>query len=75
MRRKSKGPTRHRTAFDGLLLLPDGRGAVGDVEQLIRFVHRVGDRGEFHVRVAVDAPGANATAVDITITRCDNGSE
>jgi hypothetical protein len=32
--------------FDGLLLLPDGRITVGDVEQQTRFVHRVGDRGQ-----------------------------
>lgn len=57
------------TVFDGPLLLPDGRIAVGDVEQLTRFVHRVGDRGEFDVRVAVDSPGPGAGAIDITITR------
>ncbi|MFG3046186.1 hypothetical protein ACGFZR_14820 [Streptomyces sp. NPDC048241] len=57
------------TVFDGSLLLSDGRIAVGDVEQLSRFVHRVGDRGEFDVRVAVDSPGANAGAIDVTITR------
>ncbi|MFB7313394.1 hypothetical protein [Streptomyces sp. NPDC056192] len=32
------------------------RVAVGDVEQLTPFVCRVGDRGEFKVRVAVDSP-------------------
>lgn len=57
------------TVFDGLLLLPDGRLAIGDVEQLTRFVHRVGDRGEYRVRVAVDSPGANARAIDVTIVR------
>ncbi|MFI8094005.1 hypothetical protein ACIF9R_37865 [Streptomyces sp. NPDC086080] len=57
------------TVFDGSLLLPDGRIAVGDVEQLTRFVHRVGDRGEFNVRVAVDSPGPDAGAIDITVTR------
>lgn len=57
------------TVFDGSLLLPDGRIAVGDVEQLTRFVYRVGDRGEFNVRVAVDSPGRNASAIDITFTR------
>ncbi|MFI1352858.1 hypothetical protein ACH4TV_04620 [Streptomyces sp. NPDC020898] len=57
------------TVFDGLLLLPDGRIAIGDVEQLTRFAHRVGDRGEFRVRVAVDSPGPDAGAIDITITR------
>lgn len=57
------------TVFDGSILLPDGRMAVGDVEQLTRFVYRVGDRGEFNVRVAVDSPGANAGAIDATITR------
>ncbi|MFE9921068.1 hypothetical protein ACFYQA_05670 [Streptomyces sp. NPDC005774] len=57
------------TVFDGSLLLPDGRIAVGDVEQLTRFVHRVGDRGEFNVCVAVDSPGPDASAIDITIAR------
>ncbi|WP_198536389.1 hypothetical protein [Streptomyces resistomycificus] len=57
------------TVFDGSLLLPDGRIAVGDVEQLTRFVHRVGDRGEYDVRVAVNSPGPDADAIDITITR------
>ncbi|MCX5327919.1 MULTISPECIES: hypothetical protein [unclassified Streptomyces] len=57
------------TVFDGSLLLPDGRIAVGDVEQLTRFVHRVGDRGECNVRVAVDSPGPDAGAIDITIAR------
>ncbi|QIQ04490.1 hypothetical protein [Streptomyces liangshanensis] len=57
------------TVFADSLLLPDGRIAVGDVEQLTRLVHRVGDRGEFDVHVAVDSPGADASAIDITITR------
>ncbi|WP_406408709.1 hypothetical protein [Streptomyces sp. NBC_01643] len=57
------------TVFDGSLLLPDGRITVADVEQLTRFVYRVGDRGEFKVCVAVDSPGANARAIDVTITR------
>ncbi|MGW1215224.1 hypothetical protein ACWDR3_06455 [Streptomyces sp. NPDC001002] len=57
------------TVFDGSLLLPDGRIAVGDVEQLTRFVYRVGDRGEFRVRVAVDSPGADARAIDVTIVQ------
>lgn len=56
------------TVFDGPLLLPDGRIAVGDVEQLTRFVHRVGDRGQFNVRVAVNTPGTDASAIDIVIT-------
>ncbi|MCX4654841.1 hypothetical protein NJO91_32190 [Streptomyces microflavus] len=60
------------SVFDGSLLLSDGRIAVGDVEQLTRFVHRVGDRGEFNVRVAVDSPGPDASAIDITITRPSN---
>ncbi|MFJ9250657.1 hypothetical protein [Streptomyces sp. NPDC101776] len=57
------------TVFDGSLLLPDGRITVGDVEQLTRFVYRVGDRGEFRVRVTVDSPGADARAIDVTIVR------
>lgn len=56
------------TVFDGTLLLPDGRIAVGDVEQLTRIVHRVGDRGQFDVRVAVNTPGPDACAIDIVIT-------
>lgn len=55
------------TVFDGPLLLPDGRIAVGDVEQQTRFVHRVGDRGQFKVRVAVNTPGPDANAIDIVI--------
>ncbi|MEV7144816.1 hypothetical protein [Streptomyces tauricus] len=67
---ESEGPDpKFTTVFDGFLLLPEGRIAVGDVEQLTRFVHRIGDRGEFAVRVAVDSPGANASAIDIAITR------
>ncbi|MGV9337705.1 hypothetical protein [Streptomyces sp. NPDC003688] len=57
------------TVFDGSLLLPDGRFAVGDVEQVTRFVHRLGDRGEYRVRVAVDSPGADARAIDVTFHR------
>ncbi|MCX5321845.1 hypothetical protein [Streptomyces sp. NBC_00120] len=57
------------TVFDGSLLLPDGRIAVGDVEQLTRLVYRVGDRGEFKVHVAVDSPGADARVIDVTIIR------
>lgn len=67
---EAEGPDPDFTAvFDGSLLLPDGRIAVGDVEQLTHFVHRVGDRGEYGVRVAVDSPGPDAGAIDITITR------
>ncbi|MEU6243079.1 hypothetical protein [Streptomyces sp. NPDC047024] len=57
------------TVLDGSLLLPDGRLTVGDVEQLTRFVHRLGDRGECRVRVAVDSPGADARAIDVTCHR------
>ncbi|MFD3377594.1 MULTISPECIES: hypothetical protein [unclassified Streptomyces] len=67
---EAEGPDPDFTAvFDGSLLLPDGRIAVGDVEQLTRFVYRVGDRGEYNVRVAVDSPGPDAGAVDVSITR------
>ncbi|MFE7853355.1 hypothetical protein [Streptomyces sp. NPDC057403] len=70
---EAEGPNpEFTTVFDGSLLLPDGRIAVGDVEQLTRFVHRVGDRGEFNVRVAVDSPGPDASAIDITVTRPSN---
>ncbi|WP_406457222.1 hypothetical protein OH768_25270 [Streptomyces sp. NBC_01622] len=54
------------TVFDGSLLLPDGRIAVADVEQMTRFVHRLGDRGEYDVHVAVDSPGPDAGAIDVT---------
>ncbi|MCX4613080.1 MULTISPECIES: hypothetical protein [Streptomyces] len=57
------------TAFNGSLLLPDGRIAVGDVEQLTQFVYQVGDHGEFKVHVAVDSPGADARVIDVTIIR------
>ncbi|MFF1839831.1 hypothetical protein ACFVXE_37560 [Streptomyces sp. NPDC058231] len=57
------------TVFDGSVLLPDGRIAVGDAEQLTRFVYRVGDRGKFKVHVAVDSPGADARVIDVTIIR------
>ncbi|MFJ6436879.1 hypothetical protein [Streptomyces sp. NPDC091416] len=53
------------TVFEGTLLLSDGRIAVGDVEQQTRFVHRVGDRGQFNVRVAVNSPGPGTSAIDI----------
>ncbi|MCX5085459.1 hypothetical protein [Streptomyces sp. NBC_00401] len=57
------------TVFDDSLLLPHGRIAVGHVEQLTRFVYRVGDRGEFKVHVAVDSPCADARVIDVTIIR------
>ncbi|MDA5146939.1 hypothetical protein PEM37_36105 [Streptomyces sp. AD681] len=38
-------------------------------EHLTRCVHRVGCRGEFNVRVAVDSPGPDTGAIDITVTR------
>ncbi|WP_405808968.1 hypothetical protein OG524_03230 [Streptomyces sp. NBC_01520] len=55
------------TVCDGPLLLPDRRIAVGDVEQQTRFVHGVGDRGQFNVRVPVITPGPDANAIDIVI--------
>ncbi|MFD7403328.1 hypothetical protein ACFV7R_11775 [Streptomyces sp. NPDC059866] len=57
------------TVFDGQLLLDNGRLAVGDVEGLTRFVHQVGDRGAWNVRVAVDRPGWDARAIDVTVSR------
>ncbi|MYS11088.1 hypothetical protein GTW71_32715 [Streptomyces sp. SID6041] len=41
--------------------------ARGDVEPQPRFVHRVGDRGQFSVRVAVNTPGTEADALDIVV--------
>jgi hypothetical protein len=57
------------TVFDGQLLLDNGRLAVGDVEGLTRFVYQVGDRGAWNIRVAVDNPGWDARAIDVTISR------
>lgn len=54
--------------FSGPLLLPDGRFAVADVEQLTRFVHRAGDPGYYAVRVTADSPGPEATRIDVTIS-------
>ncbi|MFF7881778.1 hypothetical protein ACH40F_16390 [Streptomyces sp. NPDC020794] len=69
--REANGPSganpMFATVFDGQLLLPDGRLAVGDVEGLTRFVRLVGDRGTWNVRVAVDNPGWDARAIDVTI--------
>lgn len=57
------------TVFDGQLLLSDGRMAIGDVEGLTRFVRLLGDRGPWNVRVAVDVPGWEARAMDVTVGR------
>ncbi|MFF3468200.1 hypothetical protein ACWCQN_40860 [Streptomyces sp. NPDC001984] len=57
------------TVFDGQLLLDNGRLAVGDVEGLTRFVYQLGDRGAWNVRVAVDKPGWDARAIDVTVGR------
>ncbi|WP_329167125.1 hypothetical protein OHB49_43585 (plasmid) [Streptomyces sp. NBC_01717] len=57
------------TVFDGSLLLLDGCIGGVDVEQSTRYVYRVGNRSEFKVRVAVDSPGADDQASDVTITR------
>ncbi|MEU7056749.1 hypothetical protein [Streptomyces sp. NPDC046197] len=57
------------TVFDGQLLLDNGRLAVGDVEGLTRFVYQLGDRGTWNVRVAVDKPGWDACAIDVTVGR------
>jgi hypothetical protein len=60
------------TVFDGQLLLSDGRMAIGDVEGLTRFVRLLGDRGPYNVRVAVDVPGRDARAIDVTVGRPDS---
>ncbi|MFD7912307.1 hypothetical protein ACFV30_16510 [Streptomyces sp. NPDC059752] len=55
------------TVFDGQLMLPDGRLVIGDVMGESRFVKLLGTPGRRHVRVAVDAPGWSASAVDIMV--------
>ncbi|MFB7107291.1 hypothetical protein [Streptomyces hydrogenans] len=62
----------YTTIFDGQLSLSDGRMAIGDVEGLTRFVHLLGDRGLWNVRVAVDVPGREARAIDVTVGRHDS---
>ncbi|MFI7499537.1 hypothetical protein ACIBVL_13710 [Streptomyces sp. NPDC049687] len=57
------------TVFDGRLRLDDGRLAIGDVEGHTRFVRRLGDRGTWQVRIAVDTPGRDARAIDVTVAR------
>jgi hypothetical protein len=57
------------TAFDGQLLLDNGRLTVGNIEGRTRFVHQLGDRGVWNVRVAVDKPGWDARAIDVAVGR------
>jgi hypothetical protein len=53
--------------FEGPLALADGRLVIGDVLGETRFVKLVGEQGRRWVRVAVNEPGWNAVAVDISV--------
>ncbi|MFD7734129.1 hypothetical protein ACFV6F_27575 [Kitasatospora phosalacinea] len=55
------------TVFDGPLALTDGRLVIGDVMGETRFVKLIGEQGRRWVRVAVNEPGWNAVAVDISV--------
>ncbi|MFE7493115.1 hypothetical protein [Kitasatospora sp. NPDC057541] len=55
------------TVFEGPISLADGRLVIGDVMGVTRFVNLVGEAGRRRIRVAVDAPGWNAAAVDISV--------
>ncbi|MFF5402929.1 hypothetical protein ACFY8K_02155 [Streptomyces misionensis] len=47
--------------------MADGRLVIGDVMGVTRFVNLVGEAGRRRIRVAVDEPGWNAAAVDISV--------
>ncbi|MFC8454412.1 hypothetical protein [Kitasatospora sp. NPDC057223] len=55
------------TVFEGSISLADGRLVIGDVMGVTRFVSLVGGAGRRRIRVAVDEPGWNAAAVDISV--------
>ncbi|MFI0941611.1 hypothetical protein [Streptomyces sp. NPDC021020] len=55
------------TVFEGPLSLADGRLVIGDVMGVTRFVSLIGEAGRRRIRVAVDEPGRNAAAVDISV--------
>lgn len=55
------------TVFEGPISLADGRLVIGDVMGVTRFVSLIGEAGRRWIRVAVDEPGWNAAAVDISV--------
>ncbi|MEV5357178.1 hypothetical protein [Streptomyces sp. NPDC052693] len=55
------------TVFEGPISLTDGRLVIGDVVGVTRFVSLIGEAGRRQIRVAVDEPGWNAAAVDISV--------
>ncbi|ROP44262.1 hypothetical protein [Streptomyces sp. PanSC9] len=55
------------TVFEGPISLADGRLVIGDVMGVTRFVSLIGEAGRRQIRVAVDEPGWNAAAVDISV--------
>ncbi|MFF9607415.1 hypothetical protein ACF1GY_34910 [Streptomyces sp. NPDC014684] len=55
------------TVFEGPISLADGRLVIGDVMGVTRFVSLIGEAGRRQIRVAVDEPGWNAGAVDISV--------
>ncbi|MFF8609495.1 hypothetical protein ACF06X_26550 [Streptomyces sp. NPDC015346] len=55
------------TVFEGPISLADGRLVIGDVMGVTRFVSLIGEAGRRRIRVAVDEPGWNAAAVDISV--------
>ncbi|MEU5386636.1 hypothetical protein [Kitasatospora cineracea] len=57
------------TVFDGPLLLPDGRLAIGDVMGQSRFTTSLLGPGTRRVRVDVDDAVGHARALDVTVAR------
>jgi hypothetical protein len=55
------------TVFEGPISLADGRLVIGDVMGVTRFVSLIGEAGRRRIHVAVDEPGWNAAAVDISV--------
>ncbi|GGQ33068.1 hypothetical protein [Streptomyces roseolilacinus] len=55
------------TVFEGPISLADGRLVIGDVMGVTRFVSLIGEGGRWLIRVAVDEPGWNAAAIDISV--------
>ncbi|MFE2075675.1 hypothetical protein [Streptomyces misionensis] len=55
------------TVFEGPISLADGRLVIGDVMGVTRFVNLIGEAGRRLIRVAVDEPGWNTAAVDISV--------
>ncbi|WP_079408538.1 hypothetical protein [Streptomyces sp. 3211] len=53
--------------FDGPLSFSDGRLVVGDVMGETRLMKLLGESGRRRVRVSVDEPGWNASAIDVRV--------